>query len=186
MFLFSLLTFAPLCRPDSFVIAAKPADIPLFEKHLLRLPEKQRPRLVPGGRSRAESVLNGLRALPESAEFAAVHDAARPLATRSLILNCLDAARAQGGAVAAKRMTDTVKRTDQDGFVLETLDRNSLWRVETPQIFKTRELREAYENALAKSIHPSDDSGAMELAGHHPFLVESRRDNIKITFQDDI
>ncbi|NOY75706.1 MAG: 2-C-methyl-D-erythritol 4-phosphate cytidylyltransferase [Kiritimatiellaeota bacterium] len=186
LFMFSVLEFAGLTPSGAFVIAVKPDDIPVFEKHLDRLPVENRPRIVSGGATRAESVLNALRALPESAGFAAVHDAARPLGTRKLMLDCLAAARKHGGAVAAKRMTDTLKRTDDDGFVLETLDRSDIWSVETPQIFKTRELREACEQAIESGVNPTDDAGVMELAGHRPFLFEYRGDNPKITFADDL
>ncbi|MCK5843528.1 MAG: 2-C-methyl-D-erythritol 4-phosphate cytidylyltransferase [Victivallales bacterium] len=186
VFMFSVLSFIDFCAPGNFVIVVKASDIPAFEKQLTRFSVEMRPVIVSGGETRSESVLNGLRALPESASFAAIHDAARPLATQSLMLNCLAAARKHGGAVAAKRLTDTLKRTDREGFVLETLDRESVWRVETPQIFKTRELRDAYENALAKGARPTDDAGAMELAGHRPFLVEHQSDNSKITFATDI
>ena len=186
IFMFSVLSFIDLCLPGNFVIVAKECDIPAFEKHLATLPLKMRPFIVPGGATRAESVLNGLRSLPNSAAFAAVHDAARPLTTKSLMLNCLIAARKYGGAITAKRITDTLKKVDADGFVLETLDRNTTWRVETPQIFKACELCAAYENALAKGIHPTDDAGAMELAGFRPFLLEHQNDNSKITFATDI
>lgn len=186
VFMFSVFSFIDFCVPGNFVIVAKSSDIPAFAKQLDRFPLESRPLLIPGGETRSESVLNGLRALPESATFAAIHDAARPLATQSLMLNCLAAARKHGSAVAAKRMTDTLKRADADGFVMETLDRETIWRVKTPQIFKTRELRKAYETALAQGFHPTDDAGAMELAGHRPFLVEHQSDNSKITFATDI
>ena len=169
VFMFSVLSFIDFCAPGNLVIVVKASDITAFEKQLMRFPVEMRPMMVPGGETRSESVLNGLRVLPESAKFAAIHDAARPLATQSLMLNCLVAARKHGGAVAAKRLTDTLKRTDSEGFVLETL-----------------ELRDAYENALAKGARPTDDAGVMELAGHRPFLVEHQSDNSKITFANDI
>lgn len=186
LFLFSALTFAPLCAPGAFVIAAKKSEISLFEKRLEIIQESMRPLLVAGGESRAESVFNGLRALPDSAEFAAIHDAARPFATKRLLLDCLADARIHGGSIAAKRVTDTIKRADDNGFVVETLKRATLWRMETPQVFKTRELRAAYEKALDHGVHPTDDAGAMELAGHRVHLLEHSAENRKITFKNDL
>ena len=101
VFMFSVLSFSDFCVPGSFVIVAKESDIPAFEKQLRQFPVKSPPSLIPGGETRSESVLNGLRALPESANFAAIHDAARPLATQSLMLSCRAAASQHGGAVAA-------------------------------------------------------------------------------------
>jgi 2-C-methyl-D-erythritol 4-phosphate cytidylyltransferase len=143
-------------------------------------------RIVEGGDTRMRSVFNGLKALPESAEFAAVHDAARPFATAKLLLGCFDAARKHGGAVVARRVVDTLKRADTDGFVLDTVDREGLWAVETPQIFPRTELLDAYDKAFAANIAATDDAGVMEASKAPVFLFEHKGDNRKITFPEDL
>ena len=132
------------------------------------------------------SVLNGLFALPETAKFAAVHDAARPLATAELLISSYKAAKKYGAAVTAKRLTDTVKQSDCMCLVLKTLDRNNLWNVETPQIFPTPELKAAYKKAFAEKLVLTDDSAVMENAGYKPFLFEYKLPNVKITYPEDL
>src|SRR5207247_4949550 len=101
------------------------------------------PDRIAGGESRSESVRNALDAAPE-ATVAVVHDAARPLATPDLVHRCVDAlTEGTDGAIAAARMSDTVKEADDTGRVLRTLDRSTLWAVQTPQAFRADILRKA-------------------------------------------
>ena len=182
LFLYSALTFSELCPDENFILVVKEDERAKFADALHQfLPDKE-VKIVNGGKTRMHSVYNGLKELTESAKFAAVHDAARPLASKELLIACLDATRQHGGAVTAKRMTDTVKMTDEQGFVIKTVDRSLLWRVETPQIFQTSELIQAYDKAFNDGIAVTDDSGVMEYAGHTPFLFEHREDNRKITY----
>jgi 2-C-methyl-D-erythritol 4-phosphate cytidylyltransferase len=142
---------------------------------------------VTGGRSRSESVRNALAAAPE-AEIAVVHDAARPLLTRELAERCVAAIHAPGvdGAIAATPVTDTVKEADSSGRVLQTLDRSSLWAVQTPQVFWADKLRAALDvgdDALAAA---TDDAGLVEAAGGTVAIVEASRENLKITTPLDL
>jgi 2-C-methyl-D-erythritol 4-phosphate cytidylyltransferase len=186
LFLRSIRAFRGLCPENAFVLVVPERSAADFAEALESAGLADGVRIVNGGDARARSVLNGLRALPESAAFAAVHDAARPFATAETLLGCLDAARKFGGAVVARRVVDTLKRADSAGFVEETVDRTNLWAVETPQIFPRAELIDAYELALSRGILPTDDAGAMEAAGHRSFLFERSCDNRKITFPEDL
>jgi 2-C-methyl-D-erythritol 4-phosphate cytidylyltransferase len=143
-------------------------------------------KIVIGGKTRMHSVFNGLSALTESAKFAAVHDAARPFTSDELLLNCLQAARNHNGAIVAKRITDTVKKSNKNHFIIDTLNRDELWTVETPQIFPTKTLICAYRKAFKDGITVTDDAGIMEHSGYSPFLYEHKSDNTKITFQEDL
>lgn len=96
--------------------------------------------VVTGGMHRHESVLNGLKALPPGIDFAAVHDAARPLITPGLISRCLEAACREGAAALAAPVTDTLHRIDHSGHAAGTLDRSSLRAMQTPQVFRVQEL----------------------------------------------
>ncbi len=148
---------------------------------------------VIGGASRAESVRAGLDAVLEQAPSAwvLVHDMARPLVRLSdirALLGAVDAGNRSSGAILARRVSDTIKRSDgkrSDGEqrIVETLDREHIWRALTPQLFSARELREALAGGGGSL---TDEASAMEAAGHHPVLVEGRADNIKITVPEDL
>jgi 2-C-methyl-D-erythritol 4-phosphate cytidylyltransferase len=158
---------------DRVVVAVPPGD------------EKGPDRVV-GGESRSASVRNALAAAPE-ATVAVVHDAARPLVTRDLVERCL-AALVPGvdGAIAAARMTDTVKEAGTDGRVLRTLDRSVLWAIQTPQVFRAEVLRRALardEMALAAA---TDDASLVEQMGGTVRVVDAPPENIKVTRETDL
>src|SRR5690606_32175928 len=101
-------------------------------------------RRVDGGKDRQDSVVNGLAALSADARYVAVHDGARPLVDAGDVFRCVTAAAEHGAAALARRVTETLKRSDEDDFSLEPVSRERLWFMETPQVFETGLLREAY------------------------------------------
>ena len=143
-----------------------------------------------GGATRAESVLAGLAALPESVradDFVLVHDAARP----NLHVADLDALLERGradpvGAILAAPVRDTLKRAGDDGGIDRTEPRERLWRALTPQAFRRDLLRRALESAQAYAIVATDEAMAVERLGLHPALVEGREDNLKVTTPADL
>ena len=143
-----------------------------------------------GGESRAESVLAGLRALPESVrpdDFVLVHDAARP----NLALDDLDQLLERGrndpvGAVLAAPVRDTLKRAGSDGGIDGTESRERLWRALTPQLFRRLQLTRGLEVARDAGETVTDESMAMERQGLRPLLVEGREDNFKVTTAADV
>jgi 2-C-methyl-D-erythritol 4-phosphate cytidylyltransferase len=144
------------------------------------------PDRVRGGESRSGSVRNALEAAPE-ATVAVVHDAARPLVTRELVECCL-AALVPGvdGAIAAARMTDTVKEAASDGRVLRTLDRSVLWLIQTPQVFRADVLRRALGRDPAALAAATDDASLVEEMGGTVRVVEAPPENIKVTRDSDL
>jgi 2-C-methyl-D-erythritol 4-phosphate cytidylyltransferase len=144
------------------------------------------PDLVEGGDSRSASVRNALLAAPE-ADVAVVHDAARPLLTRELVERCLQALEpGVDGAIAAARMSDTVKQAGPDGRVMRTLDRRSLWRVQTPQVFRAQVLRDALARNEAALAAATDDASLVEEMGGVVRVVEAPPENLKITREADL
>jgi 2-C-methyl-D-erythritol 4-phosphate cytidylyltransferase len=143
-----------------------------------------------GGRSRADSVLAALQALPESVrgdDFVLVHDAARP----NLALADLDALLERGradpvGAILAAPVRDTLKRAGDDGGIDGTEPRERLWRALTPQMFRRLQLTRALEAAQAAGIEVTDEAMALERQGLRPLLVEGREDNFKVTTPADL
>jgi 2-C-methyl-D-erythritol 4-phosphate cytidylyltransferase len=141
---------------------------------------------VPGGDSRSASVRNALAAAPE-ADVAVVHDAARPLVSRELVERCLAALEpGVDGAIAAARMTDTVKEAASDGRVLRTLDRSVLWAIQTPQAFRAEVLRRALDTNEAALAAATDDSSLVEEIGGTVRVVEAPRENLKVTRTTDL
>ncbi len=149
-----------------------------------------RVRRVTGGEERADSVLNGLLALQGEAaadDWVLVHDAARPCLHRTDLDKLMQTLGDHPvGGLLAVPLSDTIKRTDPTGTVLETVPRERLWRAFTPQMFRYAALRSALERARETHRSVTDDASAMELAGSAPQLIEGRADNIKITRPEDL
>ncbi|MFT7286281.1 MAG: 2-C-methyl-D-erythritol 4-phosphate cytidylyltransferase [Halieaceae bacterium] len=156
----------------------------------LKLPILSDPRvlLCSGGDSRAASVAAALAVLPaEEVDWVLVHDAARPC----LRLGDLDRLIAQVlaigiGGLLAQPLTDTLKRSDGQGRVLATVDREGLWRAQTPQMFRIGELRRALATAAQTSRAVTDEASAMEMAGYPVQLVEGHPSNLKVTYAADL
>ena len=145
------------------------------------------PDRVRGGPSRSASVRLALEAAPE-AETVVVHDAARPLLTRELVDRCLAALHdgSADGVIAAARVVDTVKVADPHGRVLRTLDRSTLWTVQTPQVFPADVLRRALDVDESELAAATDDASLVEAAGGSVTVVEASHENMKVTTAFDL
>ncbi|MFZ7095601.1 2-C-methyl-D-erythritol 4-phosphate cytidylyltransferase [Luteimonas dalianensis] len=143
-----------------------------------------------GGQSRAESVLAGLEALPDSVradDFVLVHDAARPNLHPDDLGQLLERGRADPvGAILAAPVRDTLKRAGDEGGIDRTEPRERLWRALTPQLFRRLQLARAMQAARDVGVAVTDESMAMERKGARPLLIEGREDNIKITTPADL
>lgn len=141
---------------------------------------------VDGGADRHNSVSNGLRMLSGQSTMVAVHDGARPLISPDQIAKTIESASAHGAATSARRITETVKRANAAGMVCEAVDRENLWAMETPQVFKRDLLEKAYQTVEETGSLVTDEVSALELIGVQTYLVENDTPNIKITFPQDI
>jgi 2-C-methyl-D-erythritol 4-phosphate cytidylyltransferase len=143
---------------------------------------------VRGGRVRSESVRLALAAAGPG-DPVLIHDAARPLLTGELAqatIGALEADETLDGAIAAVPMTDTVKRVTSDGVVGETLARDELWGVQTPQVFRRAALERALDVPDEVLAQATDDAWLIERAGGRVGVVESTRENLKVTTQHDL
>ncbi len=140
--------------------------------------------IVAGGRRRQDSVKAGLDALDDSTEIVLVHDGARPLVTRQLIARCYDAAIVSGAAIAAVPVKDTLKKSNAQGQVAETINRISLWQAQTPQAARRELLEKAYR--INGDADVTDESSLLEKAAIPVTLVEGAETNIKITRPEDL
>jgi 2-C-methyl-D-erythritol 4-phosphate cytidylyltransferase len=143
------------------------------------------PDSVEGGPVRSDSVRRALAAAPE-ATVAVVHDAARPFVTRELVEDCIAGLDGYDGAIAAAPVTDTVKEADGEGRVIRTLDRTTLWAIQTPQAFVADVLRRALTVPLETLAAATDDASLVEAAGGSVRVVEAPAENFKVTTAVDL
>jgi len=191
VFLHAVRTAASVLAPGSIILsvpATAEADFRAAAKTYL--PDVQL-HFTHGGATRTLSVLNALEAAAKLGKsrfrLAAVHDAGRPMLTPELLLACLDAARTHGGAMACRKVAETVKRITTDGFLGETVPRDELRTAETPQVFHFEPLLNAYRLAAASGEVFTDDAQVMErFAPVRVFPVEHDFPNPKITYRPDL
>lgn len=143
--------------------------------------------IVCGGATRAESVAAGLGVLDAACTTVLIHDAARPFVRLEDIDAVLDAIDDATGAIPAVPVSDTLKRANPDGIVVETVRREGLWRAQTPQGFPRALLAQAYARARSAGTlgAATDDASLVERAGGRVVLVAGRAENLKVTTSGD-
>lgn len=143
-----------------------------------------------GGEKRRDSVRNGLKALPDGIEAVFIHDCARPLVRPETLIALSEALAEHGAVTLARRITDTVKlvtETDnEDIYLTKSLDRQCLWAMETPQVFKKNLIVRAHAHADRENLPLTDDVSAVEALGEPIRLMETGYPNPKVTTQDDL
>jgi 2-C-methyl-D-erythritol 4-phosphate cytidylyltransferase len=171
--------------PEEIILVIRPGSEAEMEAILSPLRDQGKIRLVPGGAQRQDSVQAGLKAVSDSSEYVMVHDAARPFVTKELIDVVLAAAKLSGAAVCGAPCSDSLKEVAEDGLVVRTVDRSKLWTVQTPQIFRTKLLRDAYRAALKTGAIFTDDTAVVESMGHPVRIVLYNGINLKVTTPAD-
>jgi 2-C-methyl-D-erythritol 4-phosphate cytidylyltransferase len=141
---------------------------------------------VDGGKERPDSVAAGLAELNEEITYVAIHDGARPLVSREAIRATFDAVEETGAACLARRVTETLKRATPEGITTESVSRENLWIMETPQIFSKDLILEAYQKVGTGEAQITDEVSALQRLGHGTALVENRSPNPKITVSADL
>lgn len=186
LFLHSIRNFYPLCPIGNMIVVVNPDNLSEFEKNAGDYLPEYHLRFVAGAELRAQSVRNGLAALMPETKFVAIQDAARPWARPGLLEKCLSSARLHGGAIPAKAVVDTLKRTNRAGRIIDTVGRDNLWRVETPQVFNLEQLLDANKRISDMNVEFTDDASIMEAAGYEVYIVCNQEKNMKITYRKDI
>lgn len=141
-------------------------------------------KIVPGGKTRAESVAAGFAACDVDTRIVVVHDGARPLVKSDLVSEVVKAAKRSPAVAVGRPMTDSVKRCEKGVTVSETVPRERLWTVQTPQAFQVKEFRAAYKALGKKDV--TDDCQALELNGVATKILLSLKPNVKITTPEDL
>lgn len=172
---------------DEIFVIVNEADVEICNTTVLEPYAFQKVRgLVAGGATRQLSVYKGIRALPADTDFVIVHDGVRPFITDKTIFACLDAAAEWGAAVAAVPAKETIKIANAEGFIVETPNRERLWTVQTPQVFRKSLLAEAHQTAEEKQLTATDDAVLVEQLGYPVKLVKGSYANLKITTPEDL
>jgi len=146
-------------------------------------------KVIPGGKTRQESVYLGLQAMEKYEEYVLIHDGVRPFVPIAFIeryLETLEQNKSLSGVVAGQRVTDTLKKVDKDHLITGTVDRDTIWSVQTPQVFRCAELIRAHAFALAHEVFVTDDAALLETLCESIAIVESPSNNIKITKPYDL
>ena len=182
----TLAAFQVAGSVDEIVVAAREEDILEISQLCRTYGLTKCKKVIRGGENRVHSaLLAALEASPEM-ELLAVHDGARPLVTPELIDRVVAAAARCSAAAPAVVVKDTVKTIREDGGVRETLDRDRLRAVQTPQVFEAGLLKAALQSALEGEVPVTDDASAVERLGKVVFLVEGEEENLKITTPMDM
>lgn len=172
------------------IVVLAPAEVEEGEKLLAEYQQEYFPELpfivVAGGKERQDSVANALATVSENDGYIAVHDGARPFAGKEVFMRTLAAAEQFGAAIAAVPVKDTIKVVDTDGSVVGTPVRSTLQAVQTPQIFHTQLLKQAYAYLAANPTAVTDDASIVELLGHKVVVALGRYENIKVTTPEDL
>lgn len=142
--------------------------------------------VVPGGQARQDSVYIGLQRAKAETDLVLIHDGVRPFVSREVVLATIEAAKEWGAAIAAVPVIDTIKRVDTDGFVVETLQREQLWAVQTPQVFRYALLMRAHRAIREGGIVATDDAALVERIGGMVKVVRGSYENLKITSEEDL
>ncbi len=189
VFLWSLEKFIPfsdyivLFRPKEYIKRVKKSlfEIPAIRKYRNKI------KLISGGKHRYDSVRNGLLNVSEDCDIVCIHDGARPFVSSNEILSCISLAKKYGSAICAVPATDTVKISTKDRFVDKTIDRDNVWLVQTPQVFRRDIIVYAYRK-FGRQIpeYITDDSQLVELCGYKVKIVRGLPSNIKITTRGDV
>ena len=184
VFLHCIRNFAPLCKNGRIVVAVRPEALDTYRQLTEKFLPETKVNFVPGGVDRCSSVSNALAILPDDDGLVAIHDAARPLASAALLRRVAFQAEISGGAIAAVKVVDSLKRVDGNNCVLEPVSRDALYRAETPQVFDIGKIRQAYHQADRSGA--TDDAEIMRRAGFAVEVVDSGEFNLKLTRSSDL
>ena len=182
---YTLRVFQDCKNIDEIVVVAPKGDITRTRKDIVeKFAFTKVKSVVKGGTERQDSVKIGFEALSRDTDIVVIHDAARPLINKRLINSVVNVAAEKGSAIAAVRVTDTLKMA-VNGVVKNTFPRENFWRAQTPQAFDYAILNECYDRKLNEEAVFTDEAQMLEYAGFEINIVEGIEQNIKITDSSD-
>lgn len=186
VFIRTLKAFESSLYISEIILVVKKEEISDISEVISEYEFKKLKNIIAGGSTRQESALRGFEASSPQTDYVAIHDGARCLVTDKMIEDVINSAFTYRAATAAHKLTDTVKKSDGNGFIEETLDRDYIYAVSTPQVFLADLYRASAYTAKKADFKATDDCMLAERAGFKVKLVEVGADNIKITYKDDV
>lgn len=184
---YSLRAFADCADIDETVVVAREDRLAEVEKLVNSIKSPKLKKVIAGGGERHLSVWNGLQEVNSlGSSFVAIHDGARPLTTPAVITACLKLAQKEGAACVASPIPDTVKRASVEQVVTEHVERTGLWAMQTPQIFASGLILQAYASLIAKHEMVTDEVSAVQKLGKKIALLKNDDYNFKITVPADL
>lgn len=180
----SLMAFEACPEVTEVILVCSASRLVEFDALIPEFPKVR--QVVAGGNERVDSVLCGLEAFQEAPQFVAVHDGARPLILPSAISTCYHAAQECGASVSAEPVTDTLHRADTQLMATETVSRQNLWRMQTPQILQFDVLKFLLEDARQAGEPVTDEISVLLKAGRKARVVENTDWNFKVTYPRDL
>ncbi|MDA0684465.1 MAG: 2-C-methyl-D-erythritol 4-phosphate cytidylyltransferase [Bacteroidetes bacterium] len=185
----TLLVFERHAKVDHIIVATPEDAVDPLRVELRRVGISKLLDVVPGGETRQDTVREAIEALPDGVDVVLIHDAVRPFVRMSRVSAVIETTRLHGASSLALSITDTVRRIagEPDGEIIfgETVPREELVRVQTPQGFRPEWLRKAHDAADKAGIHATDDVDLVQRQGHRVFPVTGSVMNIKITTPED-
>ncbi len=183
----SLKAFGDCKEVDEILVVTREDGMDQVEALVAGSKLKKVTKVISGGPERHISVWNGLQAVDATGSaYVAIHDGARPLTTPKLIRACLDLAKVHGAACCASQIPDTVKRASLEQMVTESVERTGLWAMQTPQIFSSGLILQAYAALMARHEMVTDEVSAVQKLGKKIALLKNDDWNFKITFPHDL
>ena len=174
---------------DAIYLVIPGEEIPYCQEHIVEAYQFCKvAAIIPGGKERQHSVMNGLRgmrAYTSDDDVVLIHDGVRPLITEELLRESIAVARSHDGAVVAVQAKDTIKSVE-NGIVTGTPDRHALWQAQTPQTFRYRVIYAAHQAAETDHYLGTDDSSLVERTGGRVMIIQGDYHNIKLTTPEDL
>lgn len=181
----TLLKLSKSSYIDEIVIIARDFEIGTINKLINDFSIKKVSSIISGGKTRQESVYNGLKSISDNS-VVLIHDGARPFFPDESLKDLISSAKEFGGAALGVLPKDTVAKVDKDGIFKESANRSDLRNMQTPQVFKTDLIKDAHEKAKKENLEFTDDCSLFSYYGGKCLILDGDYDNIKITVPEDL
>lgn len=180
----TLISFSEIPDITEIIVTVRNEDLLIISDMIKDFGIEKVKAIIPGGATRQESIRIALNHVTEP--LVLIHDGARPMVSHEIIRNVIDCLETCDAAAPGVKTKDTIKKVDSSGIITETLERDGLVQIQTPQGFRTDIIRSAHQSAAENSISVTDDCALAEIMGIAVHIVNGEYQNIKITTPEDV
>lgn len=172
---------------NQIIVVVPEADLDFCHKEILTPAKPQKDiNLIAGGAQRQDSVYNALKTIDPDQGIVIVHDGVRPFVKQEQLVACIEGAAELGACILGIPTFDTVKKVNPEQEIIQTLQRDTLWLAQTPQVFEANLIKKAHEKAKQEGFMGTDDAALVERLGAAVKIIPGSRNNIKITHPEDL